>query len=254
MNILPGPRRPGAHLEAGPRQAPVDASRRPSTTGDQPHGRGRRSERTRRAGRDQPEAGRRGLGPAGGRMAHAWRARRGERRERRPRRDGRPRRPRPGPRVPAASRRPRRRTGATAEVGREPSSPRRQPSRVPEIARSEYASGLRVVTEPMPGMRSVALGFWVDVGSRDERAHDRRGFALPRAPAVQGDEDPDGPRRSPRRSTPSAATSTRSRAKEYTCYYCRVRDGDLPDGRGAHGRHAPELASSPGRTSRPSAR
>jgi predicted Zn-dependent peptidase len=29
-------------------------------------------------------------------------------------------------------------------------------------------SGLRVVTEAMPHMRSVAVGFWVDVGSRDE--------------------------------------------------------------------------------------
>ena len=29
-------------------------------------------------------------------------------------------------------------------------------------------SGVRVVTEAMPGMRSAALGLWIDVGSRDE--------------------------------------------------------------------------------------
>ncbi|MES4791801.1 MAG: hypothetical protein C4321_01390, partial [Chloroflexota bacterium] len=29
-------------------------------------------------------------------------------------------------------------------------------------------SGLRLVTERVPGVRSVAVGFWVDVGSRDE--------------------------------------------------------------------------------------
>ena len=29
-------------------------------------------------------------------------------------------------------------------------------------------SGLRVVTERMPGVRSVAVGFWVGTGSRDE--------------------------------------------------------------------------------------
>ena len=38
-----------------------------------------------------------------------------------------------------------------------------------DIGRTEYESGLRIVTEQMPGMRSVALGVWVDVGSRDER-------------------------------------------------------------------------------------
>src|SRR5918997_1165571 len=33
-------------------------------------------------------------------------------------------------------------------------------------------SGLRVVTEHMPAVRSVALGFWVRVGSRDESAEE----------------------------------------------------------------------------------
>ena len=36
------------------------------------------------------------------------------------------------------------------------------------IRRTEYSSGLRVVTEEMPGVRSVTLGVWVPVGSRDE--------------------------------------------------------------------------------------
>ena len=47
-------------------------------------------------------------------------------------------------------------------------SPRAK-SAEPELIRTEYASGLRIVTETMPGMRSVALGIWVDVGSRVER-------------------------------------------------------------------------------------
>lgn len=38
-----------------------------------------------------------------------------------------------------------------------------------EAARlSETPAGIRVVTEAVPGMRSVALGFWVRTGSRDE--------------------------------------------------------------------------------------
>jgi predicted Zn-dependent peptidase len=36
------------------------------------------------------------------------------------------------------------------------------------IERTEFDSGLRVITERMPGVRSVALGFWVATGSRDE--------------------------------------------------------------------------------------
>nr|MDQ3343738.1 insulinase family protein [Actinomycetota bacterium] len=30
-------------------------------------------------------------------------------------------------------------------------------------------SGLRVITETMPDVRSAAVGFWIGVGSRDER-------------------------------------------------------------------------------------
>jgi predicted Zn-dependent peptidase len=37
------------------------------------------------------------------------------------------------------------------------------------IERSEYESGLRIVTEHMPGVRSVTTGIWVAIGSRDER-------------------------------------------------------------------------------------
>ena len=38
------------------------------------------------------------------------------------------------------------------------------------IGRTQLTSGLRVVTEALPHLRSVALGFWVGTGSRDEPA------------------------------------------------------------------------------------
>jgi predicted Zn-dependent peptidase len=38
------------------------------------------------------------------------------------------------------------------------------------LRRSRLGSGLRVVTEQLPGLRSVAVGFWVGTGSRDEAA------------------------------------------------------------------------------------
>lgn len=36
------------------------------------------------------------------------------------------------------------------------------------IRRTELENGLRVVTEPLPALRSAAIGFWVGTGSRDE--------------------------------------------------------------------------------------
>ncbi len=36
------------------------------------------------------------------------------------------------------------------------------------IRRTQLDSGLRVVTEHLPGLRSAAVGFWVGTGSRDE--------------------------------------------------------------------------------------
>jgi predicted Zn-dependent peptidase len=95
------------------------------------------------------------------------------------------------------------------------------------IRRTELGSGLRVITERMPGVRSVALGYWVLAGSRDEpppisgsshflehllfkgtKTRDARQIAEA-FDAVGGDVN---------------AFTT----KEYTCFYSRVRDRDLP--------------------------
>src|SRR5512141_1022696 len=94
------------------------------------------------------------------------------------------------------------------------------------ITRTEFTSGLRVVTERMPGVRSVSIGVWVLAGSRDERpaisghchflehllfkgTEHRTALDIAEAfDAVGGDVN--------------AFT-----AKEYTCYYARVLDRDL---------------------------
>jgi predicted Zn-dependent peptidase len=94
------------------------------------------------------------------------------------------------------------------------------------ITRTEFTSGLRVVTERMPGVRSVSIGIWVLAGSRDERpaisghchflehllfkgTDTRTALDIAEAfDAVGGDVN--------------AFT-----AKEYTCYYARVLDRDL---------------------------
>jgi predicted Zn-dependent peptidase len=95
------------------------------------------------------------------------------------------------------------------------------------IARTEFTSGLRVLTERMPGVRSVALGFWVLAGSRDE------------PPKISGSSHFlehllfKGTKRRTARDIAEAFDAVGGdinafTAKEYTCFYARVRDRDLP--------------------------
>ena len=95
------------------------------------------------------------------------------------------------------------------------------------IRRTEFDSGLRVVTERMPGVRSVALGFWVLAGSRDE------------PPPISGSSHFlehllfKGTKARSARDIAEAFDAIGGEmnaftAKEYTTYYARVRDRDLP--------------------------
>jgi predicted Zn-dependent peptidase len=94
------------------------------------------------------------------------------------------------------------------------------------IERTEFSSGLRVVTERMSGVRSASLGFWVLAGSRDERPRISghchflehllfKGTATRSARDIAEVFDAVG-------GDVNAFT-----AKEYTCYYARVLDRDL---------------------------
>ena len=95
------------------------------------------------------------------------------------------------------------------------------------VRRSVLPGGLRVVTESLPSVRSVAFGIWAGVGSVDEDlAHagathylehllfkgTRRRSAL----EISAEMDAVG-------GELNAFTG-----KEYTCYYARVLDADLP--------------------------
>src|ERR1700722_5375452 len=96
-----------------------------------------------------------------------------------------------------------------------------------QVRRTVLPGGLRVVTEFLPAVRSVALGIWVGVGSRDEdESHagathylehllfkgTRRRTAL----EISAEMDAVG------------GEINASPAKEYTCYSARVLDADLP--------------------------
>ena len=96
------------------------------------------------------------------------------------------------------------------------------------VRRTVLPGGLRVVTEAMPTVRSVTFGIWVGVGSRDESVRQAGLLALPRAPAVQG--HPSGARALEISSAVDRVGGEMNAftAKEYTCFYARVLDSDLP--------------------------
>ena len=95
-----------------------------------------------------------------------------------------------------------------------------------DVRRSILPGGVRVITERMPSQRSVSIGFWVGVGSRDEApgmlgsthflehllfkgTGQRTALDIAHAFDRVGGES-------------NALT-----AKEHTCYYAHVLDNDL---------------------------
>jgi predicted Zn-dependent peptidase len=97
----------------------------------------------------------------------------------------------------------------------------------PGVRRTVLPGGLRVITESLPAVRSAALGIWAGVGSRDEdRDHAGathylehllfKGTSRRTALEISAAMDAVG-------GELNAFT-----AKEYTCYYARVLDSDLP--------------------------
>src|SRR5215831_2226510 len=95
------------------------------------------------------------------------------------------------------------------------------------VSRTVLPGGVRVVTESLPAVRSVALGIWVGVGSRDEdQAHAGATHYLEhllfkgtkRRTALEISAEMDA----------AGGEMNAFTAKEYTCYYARVLDADLP--------------------------
>jgi predicted Zn-dependent peptidase len=95
------------------------------------------------------------------------------------------------------------------------------------IRRTVLPSGLRILTEAVPAMRSVSFGVWVRVGSRDETARlsgvshflehllfkgTRRRSALEISATIEA----------------VGGETNAFTAKEYTCYYARMLDRHLP--------------------------
>ena len=94
---------------------------------------------------------------------------------------------------------------------------------------STLPNGLRVITDSMPDVRSVALGVWADAGTRDERSSEAGAAHFLEHLLFKGSE-----RLSAQHIAEAFdAVGGRSNAftsKEQTCYWARLRDDDLPLG------------------------
>jgi len=97
----------------------------------------------------------------------------------------------------------------------------------PGVSRSDLPGGLRVVTEQVLGVRSVSIGIWIGIGSRDESVEQAgaahylehllfKGTRTRTAAGIAEEFDAVG-------GELNAFT-----AKEHTCYYAHVLDTDLP--------------------------
>lgn len=96
-----------------------------------------------------------------------------------------------------------------------------------EYARTVLPSGIRVLTERMPEVRSVAIGFWVGVGSRDEPSELQGASHFLEHLLFKGTENRSA--RSIAEAFDSVGGDANAEAsKDYTVFYARVLDKDLP--------------------------
>ena len=93
------------------------------------------------------------------------------------------------------------------------------------VRRTVLPNGLRIVTESVPGVRSVSFGVWVGVGSRDEAPHQMGSAHFLEHLLFKGTRG----RSAWEISSVIEAVGGEMNAfttKEYTCYYARVLDSD----------------------------
>jgi predicted Zn-dependent peptidase len=94
------------------------------------------------------------------------------------------------------------------------------------VRRSVLPSGVRILSEQVPGARSATIGYWVAVGSRDETPHTFGSTHFLEHLLFKGTKT---------RTALDIAVSfdevggehNALTAKEYTCYYAKVQDRDL---------------------------
>src|ERR1700722_2731860 len=95
------------------------------------------------------------------------------------------------------------------------------------VRRTVLPGGLRVVTEFLPAVRSVALGIWVGVGSRDEDETHAGATHYLEHLLFRGTRTRSSLHFSALRGGGRGELNA-SPAKEYPCYYARGLDAALP--------------------------
>ncbi|MCM2272227.1 MAG: insulinase family protein [candidate division Zixibacteria bacterium] len=93
--------------------------------------------------------------------------------------------------------------------------------------KTELRNGLRIVTETLPAVRSVAIGVWIDVGSRHETPEENGLSHFVEHMLFKGSKN---------RTAKELASSLENlggslngfTSREQTCYYARVLDEHLP--------------------------
>jgi predicted Zn-dependent peptidase len=95
------------------------------------------------------------------------------------------------------------------------------------VRRTVLPSGLRVLTEAIPTMRSVSFGIWVAIGSRDETGGQGGVSHFLEHLLFKGTHKRDALQISAEIEAVGGETNAFT-TKEYTCYYARVLDEDLP--------------------------
>src|SRR6202522_4874561 len=95
------------------------------------------------------------------------------------------------------------------------------------VRKTVLPGGLRVVTEFLPAVRSVALGIWVGVGSRDEDVPHAGATHYLEHLLFQGTKRRTALEISSEMDTVGGEMNAFT-DKEYTCYYARLLDQDLP--------------------------
>ncbi len=95
------------------------------------------------------------------------------------------------------------------------------------VTRSVLPGGLRVITESLPAVRSAAFGIWAGVGSRDEDVEHAGATHYLEHLLFKGTERRTALEISAAMDAVGGELNAFT-AKEYTCYYARVLDADLP--------------------------
>jgi len=90
-------------------------------------------------------------------------------------------------------------------------------------------NGIRVITEPMPALRSIALGCWIDTGTRDELPNEQGASHFLEHLLFKGSETLSA-REVSEIFDSIGAESNAFTSKENTCFWTRLLDQDLGTG------------------------